>query len=292
MPQYVYIYRHIHIQIIYLYRYTIYIQPDLLATGCPPNSIWVSQSICLFLLWLTFLRSWRIIWIHVFHLFPFLAQTEVGIPTRCGSCGLSTSFVTFVIYFQWVLGSARFWHHLNVHSTFRFLLKKGWQTWLRWTLFRLMMMARWCHRMRKLLQQRFLRQMEVLMKMMVLWPFIALFFLLSLLYVLWILKVCFCNLLHIRFSTFSGDVVLRASSDFDSFAKLCLPVCHVDQLPPALRMDRPFRIRYGKFAVLVRRGFTARLVHKHFQELDLWPLGMLLTAEGPQKRQRVNWMHH
>ena len=117
-------------------------------------------------------------------------------------------------------------------------------------------------------------------------------FLLSLLYVLWILKVCFCNLLHIRFSTFSGDVVLRASSDFDSFAKLCLPVCHVDQLPPALRMDRPFRIRYGKFAVLVRRGFTARLVHKHFQELDLWPLGMLLTAEGPQKRQRVNWMHH
>lgn len=105
---------------------------------------------------------------------------------------------------------------------------------------------------------------------------------------LWTLFLPSLLFMQIQFSTFSGDIVLRASSDFDSFARLCLPLCHVDHLPHALRMDKPFRIRYGKLAVLVRRGFSARLVHKHFQELELWPLGLLLTAEGPKKRQKVN----
>ena len=75
---------------------------------------------------------------------------------------------------------------------------------------------------------------------------------------------------------------------------------HVEDLP-APYDDAMFKHQYGKFQLLMRKGFQGKFAFPYFYQLHQWPLGLLLTypdapGKKPQeslkslKRKRIHQM--
>ena len=63
---------------------------------------------------------------------------------------------------------------------------------------------------------------------------------------------------------------------------------NVDDLPSPYGKDPMFRKCFTKYVLLLRKGFHPKTAFRYFYQLHKWPLGLILTSDGPSAGRVVH----
>ena len=87
----------------------------------------------------------------------------------------------------------------------------------------------------------------------------------------------------------NSGTTLTMPMTLENFKQQCMNdvgLVAVEDLADHLRGDLQFRNAYSKFGLMLRKGYSVKVLWKWFPVMHEWPLGLLLRTPGPCKPLR------